>query len=282
MAINPESDIPGKVEAASSEYPYGKAQDVSAVGAAAATPLLANWLNDVFGLEQYLLNEAGITPSGTPDNAESSQYFEAIWNILNVRSITHNMASDADYTLTDAQNLYKKIVITDTGVVLTTARNIVVDDIGKIFSVTNSTAQDLTFKTAAGTGITVVAGESSLLMNDGINVLNITTSNPINDNDIANKQYVDGTLDTSTNGYQILPSGLIMQWGVATAASGTSGTGTVTYPITFPNDVFFVSPVDISTTVSPTIGTTITNNSSFDYSWSGAELVEFNFYAIGY
>lgn len=39
----------------------------------------------------------------------------------------------------------------------------------------------------------------------------------------------------SANGYQKLPSGLIIQWGVATTSAGSV---TVTLPIPFPNGVF--------------------------------------------
>lgn len=41
----------------------------------------------------------------------------------------------------------------------------------------------------------------------------------------------------SANGWQKLPSGLIIQWGSLSAPSGTS---TFVYPITFPNNVFSV------------------------------------------
>jgi hypothetical protein len=45
------------------------------------------------------------------------------------------------------------------------------------------------------------------------------------------------TASFSTNGYQILPSGLVMQWGTtAPIAAGTSTA--VTYPIPFPNSIF--------------------------------------------
>ncbi|VWD61385.1 bacteriophage tail fiber protein [Burkholderia lata] len=42
----------------------------------------------------------------------------------------------------------------------------------------------------------------------------------------------------SPNGYQKLPSGFIVQWGIITTAS--NGIGTLTFPITFPNTLFRV------------------------------------------
>lgn len=51
----------------------------------------------------------------------------------------------------------------------------------------------------------------------------------------AMKNSVAGTIKLSANGYIKLPSGLILQW-----MRATSG-GTQLFPITFPNECFFVS-----------------------------------------
>lgn len=47
----------------------------------------------------------------------------------------------------------------------------------------------------------------------------------------------------TSGGYQRLPSGLILQWGLAT---GGALSETITYPIAFPNSVLFLSGSDIS------------------------------------
>jgi hypothetical protein len=92
---------------------------------------------------------------------------------------THNMASDADYTLTTSQAQKAIIKITDTGVVLTTGRNIIVPDAAREWTVVNDTAETLTFKTLAGTGVAVLAGASDALKSDGANVDNqVNGSNP--------------------------------------------------------------------------------------------------------
>ena len=108
MAIRPTDEYPGKVATPTGEYPDGKAQNITSPGDGTGTPWEAKLVNDLFGFQQYLTNQAGITPSGTPDNATSSQYFEAMWKLLNLRVVTHNLTSDANYTLTADQNLYKK------------------------------------------------------------------------------------------------------------------------------------------------------------------------------
>ncbi len=47
------------------------------------------------------------------------------------------------------------------------------------------------------------------------------------------KAYVNGTSDLSTNGYQIFPSGLIMQWGTYNTAGTPAGNVTIDFPIHF-------------------------------------------------
>lgn len=90
--------------------------------------------------------------------------------------LTHNMTADADYALltTDAggnENLNAVIKITDTGPVLTASRNIVVPALAKVWYAINATAQPLVFKTSAGTGVTVAAGEEVWIRCDGVNVV---------------------------------------------------------------------------------------------------------------
>jgi len=86
------------------------------------------------------------------------------------KQVTHNIASDANYTLTEDQNTFGKLIITDSGVVLTTARDIIVSNNERYILFQNDTLQTLTVKTAAGTGIAVIAGTSVWLLCDGTNV----------------------------------------------------------------------------------------------------------------
>ena len=44
-----------------------------------------------------------------------------------------------------------------------------------------------------------------------------------------------GIVSKTTNGYQVLPSGLIMQWGTHPTAVANYAVGTITFPIPFPN-----------------------------------------------
>ena len=90
MAVNPSALYTGQIDTSDVNYPYGKAQSDSnptvLTGQRDGTPLSKEWVNDVFGLQQALLTEAGITPSGTSDNANSSQYLDAIKAIIDIRN----------------------------------------------------------------------------------------------------------------------------------------------------------------------------------------------------
>lgn len=78
MAINPNDRYPGQTTAPSADYPYGGARNQSVPGDNTGTPLEADLINDIFGFQQALLEEAGIMPSGTPDKVGASQYLSAL------------------------------------------------------------------------------------------------------------------------------------------------------------------------------------------------------------
>lgn len=84
--------------------------------------------------------------------------------------LVHNMASDANYTLvtTEPSKEHENLVlhITDTGVVLTTTRDIILPDQKQLHVAWNDTAQTLRFKTAAGAAFSVVAGSVRLFYID--------------------------------------------------------------------------------------------------------------------
>lgn len=169
--ININSLFPSNSNAPDASYPYGSARNVTVSGDNTGTPFIASLQNDIIGLQQYLLSEAGVTPSGSPDTVLDSQQFTALWNILNMRTMTHNITVDADYTLTSSQNLRLRYVITDTNPFLTTSRNIIVDEVERRFLAVNNTLQTLTFKTLSGTGIDVLAGETKDLYGNGTNII---------------------------------------------------------------------------------------------------------------
>lgn len=77
MAINPSTRYPGQV-AVDPDYPYGKARDVIVSGDGSGTPWQEDLANDIFGVQQALLDAVSVVPSGTPDSVAASQYLEAL------------------------------------------------------------------------------------------------------------------------------------------------------------------------------------------------------------
>jgi len=87
-----------------------------------------------------------------------------------------NFASDADLTLATTGAVPQEwqhgfINLTDSGVVLTTARNVIVPVNEKKTVFKNSTAQTITVKTSGGTGVAITAGGVQGLQCDGTNVI---------------------------------------------------------------------------------------------------------------
>lgn len=180
---------------------------------------------------------------------------------LKATILTHDMASDADYALATAENYKGSIVITDTSVNLTTARNIIVSDIERTFFAKNETLEDLTFKTSAGTGITLTPDETKQLITDGTNVEALTVEASATEKgviELATDAEVQAGTDAvravtplslaslgkshATSGYQKLPGGMIIQWGSESVNGSTKDT--VSLPITFPNNIFNAQATD--------------------------------------
>ncbi len=82
MAINPQSEFPGRITAADANYPYGSARNISIAGANDGTPFVSRLLNDFWGFFQKLLTVAGNAPSGNPDTVVASDYYNALIEII--------------------------------------------------------------------------------------------------------------------------------------------------------------------------------------------------------
>jgi hypothetical protein len=78
MALAPKDRYPGQVLTGDAGYPYGKAQNRTAPGDGSGTPWEKDLVNEIFGLQQALLFEAALVPSGAAETVSSSQYVAAI------------------------------------------------------------------------------------------------------------------------------------------------------------------------------------------------------------
>lgn len=101
MAINPSTSFPSNTTTPDAAYPYGGAQDVAVPGDGSGTPWVAILLNDVFGFQQGILSEAGVTPSGVSDTADASQYLDALKTIMGgVEHVSRTINIPADFPAT--------------------------------------------------------------------------------------------------------------------------------------------------------------------------------------
>ena len=84
-----------------------------------------------------------------------------------------------------------------------------------------------------------------------------------------------------TNGYQKLPSGLIIQWGTFYS---TSTSGNVTFPIAYPTDPLIVMAGDsVSTTYVQAIGVDLATMTKTQFTWySGSNPQTMMFISIGH
>lgn len=78
MAISIDEQYPGKTAGTSTEYPLGKARNVTLPNDGTGTPWDQAIVNDDQGFKQALLAAAGLAPSGDPDTAIASQYLQAL------------------------------------------------------------------------------------------------------------------------------------------------------------------------------------------------------------
>lgn len=82
MAISPQALWPSQVVTGDAGYPYGKARNQAVPNDGTGTPLEQNVVNDLFGMQQALLDAVGVVPSGTPDRVGNSQYVAAIRELI--------------------------------------------------------------------------------------------------------------------------------------------------------------------------------------------------------
>lgn len=82
MAINPETQYPGKIAPSTPDYPYGAARNITNPGDGTGTPWEAALVNDLFGFQQAALKAADIAPSGNPEKVGASQYLTALLSIM--------------------------------------------------------------------------------------------------------------------------------------------------------------------------------------------------------
>lgn len=93
------------------------------------------------------------------------------------------------------------------------------------------------------------------------------------------QSYANGSASLSANGYQVLPSGLILQWGVTSTFGG--GSLAVTLPFAFPNQVLSVNVTLKGTGQYYAPGVTLTSRSVITINNNSPGAAQFYWMAIG-
>lgn len=106
MAIKLIDQYPGRVNPATSDYPYGSIKNETVPDANDGTPLDQAWGNNIEGFLQALLGAAGIAPNGVIEKAGASQYLQAIQALMDagLANKLDKGAKAADSNLLDGQD----------------------------------------------------------------------------------------------------------------------------------------------------------------------------------
>lgn len=92
--------------------------------------------------------------------------------------LTKNFSSDADITLSATENRYGRVVITDTGSILTNSRDVIFNDAVKVVIVTNNSSDySLTVRNTSGTGISIQTLHTKYIYCDGSEMYEMPPNN---------------------------------------------------------------------------------------------------------
>ena len=140
-------------------------------------------------------------------------------------------------------------------------------------------ADDVDTVDATLTGNLAVGGNSAMTGNlavtGNVTVTGLVTAStvPTTSGHLTNKTYVDGTFSKATNGYCILPNGIIMQWATGVVGSGLQ---VINFPIPFPTAVFSIivstkaENNDANDNMFQEWSNTLTSVSIYDQTFGGA------------
>lgn len=145
--------------------------------------------------------------------------------------------ASSSVTLSSVQASKTRIVLNGA---LTANINIVVPAWVKAWQVVNSTTGNftVTIKTPSGSGVSMSAGTTHYVIGDGVNITEDLGSAAFRSVGNGSNQIPDMSYYTSafgSSGYQVLPSGLILQWGTSTA---TNSGAAVTFRMPFPTALY--------------------------------------------
>lgn len=175
-----------------------------------------------------------LTPTAIAAFMEQSVQALSATDYLNTTRI--NVASAATVDLTASAPNTRHINITGT----TTINRFTVAA-GQCYFVTFASTATLvnsaSLVTGSGANITAAANDTCVIYATAANTVQVMLYKRPSD-------FAPSSASFTGNGYQKLPSGLIIQWGtvsVSSAGTGITGEGVVTFPVAFPNAALSVS-----------------------------------------
>lgn len=167
MAIQIKNTYSGRTDNTDTNYPYGKGRNVVGGVEGTGTPFEAQWYNNLEGFLQGLLLEAGITPDGQVDNANSSQLVEAVKGLGKSadKVSTKTDESVQDFIDTFALKIFQSP--TDGGLTEIQTRTV---DAGEVYEVRKTSDNSLAtiYSDAAGTIEIVQNGTSNVSDSAGV------------------------------------------------------------------------------------------------------------------
>lgn len=93
----PKNRYPGQTDTGDAGFPEGKARNATTLNDGTGFPIEKDWVNDLLGAKQALVDEAGVTPSGDPDKVGASDELDAL-DVLYYRKSAVDTAVNAKTT----------------------------------------------------------------------------------------------------------------------------------------------------------------------------------------
>ena len=133
MAIRLIDRYPGRANPASDEYPQGSVKNKTSLDLNDGTPLEKDWANDKEAFFQGLLQSAGVTPSGTVDTVQNSDYLDSL---IILEDLAASSAISTHVALAEPHSQYAKLAsetfITASATFTNSTNNIALPGIGSI------------------------------------------------------------------------------------------------------------------------------------------------------
>lgn len=151
MAINVKTKYPDNADAPSLAYPTGSFRNDSAPESEDGTPLEKDWANDFLGARDAVILEGGVTPSGIPDTSESSDFLDALLQIISDNQTLPPFQSQAVWNAgsSTTESLISAVKL------LTSIKTLTIGD--------GQTYQDVTASRAVGVNYTNTTGKTIYL-----------------------------------------------------------------------------------------------------------------------